>query len=316
MAGDTGKIVAVAALFGGAVALVVGSRHAHAQARLDRGGVRSDPPRPPPTSPPTPPLHSTSFGPVTGPPGSPSLPTWLSPLAPYIPSGDARPPGMGTWQSAMTPRCLEFGIQPGYAAQWVRMESGGNPCAVGYPPAHGPDGNPKEIGIAQFYNPDDLDALGLTGSELRAYCVPGDQHPTVYKNKRVIGFSQDMTRAMTPAEIARQADATVALIRRSMASATRDLTAAHAGAAWSPRHRDYWAVVKLQHGLPQISRLGFAAAARMLGRPPAGWAEFRRAVDRIKLDPENEKKYREYIPAIMENAERCADAFVEEDPSV
>lgn len=308
MGSDGKNVLAVAVLFGGAIALVVGSRRAHAQ--VDRGN-----PAPPSIDPPVPPQRPTSS--VHWPSPS-SLPGWLSSLAPYIPAGpdDARPPGADVWARAMAAGCAAHGIQPAYAAKWINMESGGNPCGVGYPAAHGPDGNPKEMGIAQFYNPDDLQALGLTGRELRAYCVPGDKHSVIFKKKQVLGFSQDMTRSLTPAEIQQQADGAVGLIARSMTSATHDLTAARASAAWSPRHRNYWAMVKLQHGLPQVSRVGFAAVTKMLGRSPTGWAEFRHGVDRIKLDPATERDYRSYIPAIMENAERCAEAFTEEEAVV
>ena len=55
-----------------------------------------------------------------------------------------------------------------FVLKWIEVESNGNPCAVGSLKAFGPDGNPREMGIGQFYNPDDVVRLKLTGSELRA----------------------------------------------------------------------------------------------------------------------------------------------------
>ncbi len=51
-------------------------------------------------------------------------------------------PTLSQWGVAVTPGCLAAGIQVPYCLKWIDMESGGNPCAIGYPAARGPDGNP------------------------------------------------------------------------------------------------------------------------------------------------------------------------------
>lgn len=221
-------------------------------------------------------------------------------------------PRRDQWAAVLAPGCLAHHIQLPYALKWIDLESGGNPCAVGYPSARGPDGNPLELGIAQFYNPDDLGRLGLSGTQLRAYCVPGDDHAVKYRGRRVRGFSQALLRPLTAAEMQTQADGAIGLIARSMASATRDLAGVNAGAAWSPATRDYWTLVKLQHGLPRLSRSGLPAVSRFLARAPHSWQEFRAALAHVALDKETARK-RELFPAILNNAERCASVFAESE---
>ncbi len=139
--------------------------------------------------------------------------------------------------------------------------------------------------------------------------MPGDQHEIIWKGKVIRGFSKAMLRPMTPHEMRRQADATIRLIARCMTSATRDLVGVGAGSAWSPSGRSYWTLVKLQHGLPAISRQGLPAVTAKLGRPPADWSEFTRTLGDVRLDPDVEAKYRADFPRILENAQRCASVI-------
>lgn len=168
--------------------------------------------------------------------------------------GRVVPPRVEQWATYLAPGCLAHGIQLPYALRWIEIESGGNPCACGYPAARGPDGHPRELGIAQLYNPDDLRRLGVTGAQLRAYCVPGSDHPVKFKGKVVRGFSSVLSRQLTTEEMQDQADATIKLIVHCMLTAARDLAKVNAGAAWSLSRRNYWALVKLQHALPGLSR--------------------------------------------------------------
>ena len=216
--------------------------------------------------------------------------------------------------AAIQPLAAPLGIQTPYTAKWLDMESGGNPCSVGNPGAHAPDGFPREMGIAQFYNPDDLKMLGATSAELRAYCVPGDQHDVVYKGKTIKGFSQALTRPLTPEEIAKQAAMTVGLIHKAVGSATADLMAAGATSpAWSKTSRDFWRLVKLQHGLPVLSREGLPAVKAFLGRAPSSWAEFRACLQngQAKIDAKNQAEYFSEFARIFDNAELCASAWQE-----
>jgi len=293
---------------------------------IGRRSAPAAPPRelppPPPPPPPDPAPDPPPPAPIPRPPDPPSPPAPppvpFPPLPPDGPvdqpppnGGVVGPPGIQEWSAALAPGCMAKGIPLPYGLKWGDMESGWNPCAIGYPAAHGPDGMPLEMGVAQLYNPDDLDLISpkLTGTELRAYCVPGDQHSILYKGKVIKGFSQALTRRLRPDEIRRQADAMVALIARSMRSATSDLASIGAGPGWSPSGRDYWRLVKLQHGLPILSRQGLPKVKKLLGRPPASWSEFKSALDRVKFDPDIERKYRSEFPRILLNAETCASVI-------
>lgn len=227
------------------------------------------------------------------------------------PSNKIAPPTPADWLRVCTPGAVVAGIQPSYVHQWNGMEGGYNPCAIGYPPAKGPDGNPRELGIGQFYNPDDLQFLKLTGSQLRAYCVPGSNHQQMYKGKMVTGFSQELSRPLTDAEIQAQADGLIGLIKKSMTAATHDLHTINAGALWSPNKRSYWALVKLQHGLPDLSRSGLPLVTKLLGRPPKNWSELRDNIPKCTYS-ETTEGYRSEFPAILDNAEKCSMAFVEQ----
>ncbi len=244
------------------------------------------------------------------------------------PAGDAavHQPTPDEWAKILAGPCLAHGIQLSYALKWMAVESGGNPCTVGYAPAHGAAPHPGqpppwpeyplEMGIAQLYNPNDLQDFGVTAPELRAYCVPGDQHEVRIPMhdgtvKIVRGFSGRMARPITVDEMVVQVNAMVALIARSMREAARDLLAVHAGSSWSPVRRDYWAMVKLQHGLPELSREGLPAVTKKLGRPPASWSEFRTNVVQVPLT--HAESYRSSFPIILRNAEETASAFSESE---
>lgn len=226
-------------------------------------------------------------------------------------------PGTSDWAALLAPGCVTSGIPLAFALKWVDMESGGNPCAIGYPPARGPDGMPLELGIAQLYNPDDLHLTTppLTGGELRAYCVPGDQHEILYKGRVIRGFSQSLLRPLLPEEKTRQAQGAIDLIRASVRRAEGDLRGVGAGPGWTRDGRDFWRLVKFQHGLPAFSREGMPAVARLLGRAPRGWTEFTASLRGVTLSHSAESKRGELADSIS-NAERCAGVLPESSPGV
>jgi len=203
---------------------------------------------------------------------------------------DENDPAITRWLDPVTGSMLAARIPVSFAMAWLAIESGGKPCAIGEPGAKGPDGNPLELALWQAYNPDDLKPAGITGAELRAYCLPG---------------GQNLSRAMTPAEIARQMDLGVSLIGRKRAYADHYLTAN--GVAWPTAGPDYWAAVKLPHAYPPILNTGMHEVVQRLGRAPSSWQEFRATYEQIepraRFDPDAKEQSPYYRG--LQNAEWC-----------
>lgn len=203
------------------------------------------------------------------------------------------------WFPVISAYAIPAHIPSMYAVKWIDIESAGNPCAVGkvdkvtrkiLPTAIAKDGHPKEMGIAQFYNPDDLTYLHLTSAELRVYCVPG---------------TDKLARALTADELTVQAKATIALIQKCHRAALADL--AKIGATWS--ERDVWTLTKLQHGLPGLSRSGLPGAKARMGRAPGSWAEYTTAILGGAHTDAGTEPYRSDFPRIFRNAEACASVI-------
>ncbi len=145
-----------------------------------------------------------------------------------------------------------------YVMKWMDAESGGNACATGAPGAKGPDGQPREIGLFQLYNPDDFNRLGYKTSEFRTYCIPG---------------TSKQSRALTGDEMRRQVQSGLDLIDSCRKGANRDLN--DNGGNWDRHGRDYYALVKMQHGLPGLAHSGLKAVTKKLGHFPRDFDQFR-----------------------------------------
>ena len=184
-----------------------------------------------------------------------------------------------------------------YAQAWIAIESSGNPCAIGEKNKYGPDGNPKEMGLFQLYNPDDLKSLKATGDELRAYCIPG---------------TQKLSRVMTSVEIRRHVELGIGLILKCKRRADQFLTANKVN--WSPSGRDYWRFVKLYHALPAIVSPGLSDVCKALGYPPRTWSEFRAAYEKLnpraRFNPNVEKQDGYY--RALDNAQWTGGAVPED----
>jgi len=192
-------------------------------------------------------------------------------------------PSLAIWRpiiKLLLPETLDLD----FVMKWIEVESGGNPCAVGSFKQRGPDGHPRELGIAQFYNPDDLIRIKLTGNQLRAYCIPE---------------TQKLSRPLTAEEMRQQAQATIDLILYCRQRAIRDLQ--EIGASWDRKGRDFYALIKLQHGLPIVPKKGLPVVTKLLGRPPNSFAEFATNMDRVNLG-EAAEKYRHLFSRVLANA--------------
>jgi hypothetical protein len=143
------------------------------------------------------------------------------------------------------------------ALQWVRMESGGNVCAVGRVEG----GHVYEAGLAQTYftSPSAV-KFGVTSAQLRAKCS-GTTMPT----------------NLTDADRELQARVAMDTVREARAQARSKLAAA--GVSYPESSADFWAFVKLRHALPGLySYLG--PCKRAIGGTPT-WMQFRAYVESL-----------------------------------
>ena len=126
-----------------------------------------------------------------------------------------------------------------------------------------------------------------------------------------MAFSQKHVRALTPDEMTLQAGTLVAKIVTSMHRADALL-----GGRWDRAGRDYWAFVKLQHGLPGLAT-AIQYVAATLGHFPATWDEFRHVVmtpdvlAQIKTHDPITFSYSAGFPADLHNAEETAAVLVD-----
>lgn len=251
-------------------------------------GARSHgaPTQPAPAGPPGPPRSPEPYGRrgEAQQASQPSRPTTPAPTSPS-PAGSAMsynrsyPPQF--WITVIAPYAAIHGVPLEYAIAALTEESAGNPCAIGSPEQYGPDGAPRELGIYQFFNPDDLQFLKLTSTQLRAYCSP---NKVPYKVKRrdgtvatVMGPSQEVIRPLTADELGVQGKGTVDKIVKDRGTASRWATAARL--TWPSDGVDFWRLVKLVHGLPGLVSVGLVNVAAHLGHAPTSWAEFRHAIE-------------------------------------
>lgn len=198
-------------------------------------------------------------------------------------------PNAESWRDLVGPLAVASGIDPDFAIQWIAIESDGNPCAFGRANALGPDGYPREMGLAQLYNPDDLASLGVSAAQLRAYCVTG---------------SQRLARPLTETERLYQATAAVALMARCKARAERTLQSV--GASWTSK--DIHRLAKLYHALPGLASAVGRVTTR-LGRPPGSWEEFSRVVVTTPLDA-GTMTYSSDFDRLLGNAERTGKVVI------
>jgi len=210
------------------------------------------------------------------------------------------------WRFLFTARNALTNYPIDFIMDSIKEESGGNPCTIGNPEQYGPDGNPRELGIFQLYNPDDLKLVRRTGAQMRAYCNPNKVQYHLRDGRMVMGPSQEVSRLLTSEEMGAEVDAVLAKIGASRASVLRCTT--ENGVTWPLDSKDFWRLVKLWHGLPGLVSTGLHAVAKYLGRPPRSWAEYRHLVQTgtVKCDAGTEA-YRgnDGFAHVFDNAENA-----------
>lgn len=222
------------------------------------------------------------------------------------------------WRPLVEARLAEFhpatAARPGaldFAMAWLNYESnGGNPCAYGDPPPSGtaPDGQPREIGLGQLYNPDDFARIApkvaplgikLTSKSLRAYCKPG---------------TQIRTRNLTSDEMIAQIEATL-LVPIDEGIAWADAALMKGKLNWLPV--DVWKLVKAHHAYPPILNMLAPLATR---GPIPSWKAYRAKLNQIdawapdatspdSVTENNPKGYKNFaLHRGFEMCERCGEA--------
>ncbi len=194
---------------------------------------------------------------------------------------DVGPTVASQFDDAIASQAAAEGVPYAFAKAWMAKESGGNPCAFGSAKAFGPDGNPREMGLGQLYNPDDFDALGIDSAGYRAYCTVG---------------TQTQSRSLTPDEESEQVRGLIGIITRCRTAARK-----YNPGDWSEDSADFWRLVKLNHALPGLLH-GQSQVTAYLGRPAASWAEFRETVGQVQLD-HGTMVYSDSFDKLLNNAE-------------
>lgn len=190
------------------------------------------------------------------------------------------PPSVASWTPYLSDLVDQAGLPLAWVLRWIQVESGGNPFAVGNVNALGPDGFPREMGLSQLYNPDDLRTFGLSSAQLRAGAD---------------GNSQRAARALTDEEKRYHASAAVRHMARCRDRATTALNGALV-VGWSTRDR--LTLAKLVHGLPGLVKSSLLAGT-------TSWAQYRAKLEHTKLDAGTER-YRSEFSRIFANAEKTA----------
>lgn len=207
-----------------------------------------------------------------------------------------------------------------FSMAWMQMESDGNPGAVGDPGSIAADGNPREIGLGQLYNPDDFKAFGVTAAPFRAYLPDAAPLAGQYlaakaindkvKMNQIARTMQTPTRPLTDAEKVAQVQYTLLAKIDQCISKVNDVEKKYA-ITWSTSSPDYWKLVKAPHALPGILNQGMPAVVQKLGRAPSSWKEFRTALGMdvyVKNDAgQDVPKFSQWVRA-LNACEKCGDA--------
>jgi hypothetical protein len=207
------------------------------------------------------------------------------------------PPTVEQWRPYVEKLIRGFGMHPDgspiipipFVMQWITMESGGNPCAVGRPGETDQKGQVLESGLFQLMSPHDIALAATSVPEMRACCGP------VSTNRFT---TQACLRDLTEQEKLRQIQVGLTYIFEceKLVDAAMHAT----GTNWSKTSNDYWMAIKSHHAGPSLMNPGLAMATRKLGHPPANWGEYQEAL-LASIDPKNVPGFQ----SLLSNSFRC-----------
>lgn len=189
-----------------------------------------------------------------------------SPREMPFPSGSTRTPRFSAlverWRGEVERRAKDLPVNA--ILEWIRIESGGDMCAIG---------NPNEVGIFQLYFPGDA-KYGATLEGLRKICARSKQ-----QNPADISW-------LSEADLDMQVGAGI----RKILAAREDVRKVFAqnGVRWSETSFDFGAAVKQIHATPAVITELVPKITRRNG-PPASWVELRRRVMSFPVDQMGKK---------------------------
>ena len=161
------------------------------------------------------------------------------------------PPLVERWRGEVAKRAGDLPINA--LLEWMRIESGGDTCAVG---------TATEAGIWQLNFPDDA-KYGATLEGLRAICA----------KSKLPGFSLTW---ITPAEMEMEVGAGIRKITAARDEVRR--TFAQTGVRWPETSFDFGSAVKQIHAAPAVITELLPKIVRRDGHPPSGWDAFHQSV--------------------------------------
>jgi len=181
---------------------------------------------------------------------------------PVIPEGPigAFPPLVERWRDEVAKRVKGLGLPVDAILEWIRIESGGDMCAIG---------GPTEVGIFQLMFPGDA-KYGATLDGLRALCQKSKG-----QNPRDISWLSEADLDMQVGAGIRKVLASRDVVRRVLAQN---------GARWPETSFDFGSAVKQIHATPAVITELLPKITRRDGSPPASWSELRQKVMAFPVD--------------------------------
>lgn len=168
------------------------------------------------------------------------------------------PPLVERWRREIGKRAQDLPVDA--ILEWIRIESGGDMCAIGLP---------TEVGIFQLYFGDDA-KYGATLEGLREICARSKEH-----NPADISW-------LFEADLDMQVGAG---IRKMLAARDRVRQVfSRNGVRWPETSFDFGSAVKQIHATPAVITELIPKITRRDGTAPASWSDLRRKVNAFPVD--------------------------------